>query len=214
MPKDLSQVKKEVIRLRVEEFLSLREIHEKMGVAKGTLSYWLKPYPLPSDIRQAKQAVAYEKLKKFIKNRPKRKKTSESKFHKALGGRLLSTCEKGRISESAVLFRLTLHGFRVYSSPFDGGTADWLVENPTGRLIKLQVKSVYLDKKGVAIVPLLCSDGRKKRRRYQRGEFDFIVGYCLFSDTAYVLSFGEVEGKTQHTPQEKDIERWDKLLDS
>jgi hypothetical protein len=162
MPKDLSQVKKEVIRLRVEEFLSLREIHEKMGVAKGTLSYWLKPYPLPSDIRQAKQAVAYEKLKKFIKNRPRRKKMSESKFHKALGERLLSTCEK----------------------------------------------------EGVAIVPLLCSDGRKKRRRYRNGEFDFIVGYCLFSDIAYVLSFGEMEGKTQHTPQEKDVERWDKLLDS
>jgi transcriptional regulator with XRE-family HTH domain len=70
MPKDLSSVKLKVIQLRVNKQLSLREIHQQTGVSKGTLSNWLKPYPLPEEIRKAKQAIAYEsqrsvKLKLF-----------------------------------------------------------------------------------------------------------------------------------------------------
>lgn len=214
MPRDRSAAKARVIQLRLEKNLSLREIHEQTGVPKGTLSNWLKPYPLPEDIRQAKQAVAYEKLQSNINSKRKRTRPEESKFHKALGDRKLTTYQKGSIAEAAVLFRLALHGFRVYGSPFDGGSADWLVENPTGKRLKIQVKSARLDKRGMPMIPLVCSDGRNKFRCYREDELDFIVGYCLFSDTAYVLSLEEVRGKVWHTPQEQDEERWDKLLDA
>lgn len=213
MPKDRSSVKAKVIQLRVNKHLSLREIHEQTGVPKGTLSNWLKPYPLPEEIRKAKQAVAHEKLQNYIKSERKRQRPIESKFHKALGDRQLTTSQKSSIAEAAVLFRLALHGFKVYGSLFDGGTADWLVESPNGKYLKLQVKFARIDSRGMPIMPLVCSDGRTKFRCYREGEFDFVVGYCLFSDTAYVLSFEEVRGKTHHVPQDQDVERWDKLLD-
>lgn len=213
MPKDLSSVKAKVIQLRVKQHRSLREIHQQTGVPKGTLSNWLKPYPLPKDIREAKQAVAYEKLQNYIKTVRKRQRPIESKYHKALGDRELTPYQRGAISEAAVLFRLSLYGFKVYGSLFDGGTADWLVESPTGKRLKIQVKSAYIDRRGMPFIQLRCSDGRTKFRCYREGEFDFIVGYCLFSDTAYVLSFEEVRGKTCHVPQDQDEERWDKLFD-
>lgn len=214
MPKDLSSVKLKVIQLRVNKHLSLREIHQQTGVPKGTLSNWLKPYPLPEEIRKAKQAIAYEKLQNYVKTVRKRQRPIESKYHKALGDRELTSYQRGAISEAAVLFRLTLYGFKVYGSVFDGGTADWLVESPTGKRLKIQVKSAYIDRRGLPIINLRCNDGRTKFRCYREGEFDFIVGYCLFSDTAYVLSFEEVKDKTAHVPQEQDEERWDKLFDS
>lgn len=213
MPKDLSSVKVKVIQLRVKEHLSLREIHQQTGVSKGTLSNWLKPYPLPEDVREAKQAVAHEKLQNYIKTVRKRQRPTESKFHKALGDRELTPYQKSSIAEAAVLFRLALHRFKVYGSVFDGGTADWVVESPNGKHLKLQVKFARIDNRGMPIIPLLCSDGRTKFRCYREEEFDFVVGYCFFSDTAYVLSFEEVKGKTCYVPQDQDEERWDKLLD-
>ena len=50
--KELSQ---EAIRLRVEGRLSLREIAEVTGAAKGSLSGWLKPYPLTEEERRLRQ---------------------------------------------------------------------------------------------------------------------------------------------------------------
>lgn len=214
MPKDLSSVKLKVIQLRVNKHLSLREIHQQTGVSKGTLSNWLKPYPLPEEIRKAKQAIAYEKLQNYVKTVRKRQRPIESKYHQALGDRELTTYQRTAISEAAVLFRLTLYGFKVYRSQFDSRTADWLVESPTGKHLKIQVKSAYIDGRGLPIINLRCSDSRTEFRCYREGEFEFIVGYCLFSDTAYVLSFEEVKGKTAHVPQEQDEERWDKLFDS
>ncbi|MBD2182730.1 hypothetical protein H6S82_25985 [Planktothrix sp. FACHB-1355] len=161
----------------------------------------------------AKQAVADEKLQNYIKTVRKRQRPIESKYHKALGDRELTSDRRGSISEAAVLFRLTLYGFKVYGSVFDGGTADWLVENPTGKHLKIQVKSAYIDRRGMPFIQLRCSDRKTKFRCDREGEFDFIVDYCLFSDTAYVLSFEEVRGKTCHIPQDQDEERWDKLFD-
>ncbi len=54
--------------------------------------------------------------------------------------------------------------------------------------------------------------GHNRRRRYETGEFDFIIGYYLFNDTAYVYSFDEVANhKTFITISEQHAERWDKL---
>ncbi len=50
--KELAQ---EAIRLRVEQRLSLREIAAQTGAAKGSLSAWLKPYPLTAEERRLRQ---------------------------------------------------------------------------------------------------------------------------------------------------------------
>ncbi len=70
---------------------------------KGTLSNCLKPYPLPEDVRQAKQAVGYEKLRDYIQSERKRIRPTESKFHKALGDQQLTHYQRGSIAEAGIL---------------------------------------------------------------------------------------------------------------
>lgn len=201
-------LKAEAIRLRLEERLSLREIEVVTGAARGSLSLWLKPFPLTLEEKQARSKVA----RRYVP--PRKSHGEESKHSRVVVWRDLTPYHKGRIAEAAVLFRLALHNFNTFSSFFDGDKADWLVEVPeTGKVLKLQVRCVNATNKyGLPNVLLTCADGHNKRRRYQQGEFDFIIGYYLFNDTAYVFSFDEVaQHKTYVSVTEKHAERWDKL---
>ncbi len=83
----------------------------------------------------------------------------------------------------------------------------------SGKMVRLQVRCVHSPSRhGLPVVRLKCAEGHNKRRRYREGEFDFIVGYYLFNDTAYVFPFDEVTHlKTYVTISEKYAERWDKL---
>lgn len=214
MPKLLSQeVKQKIVQLRVDNKLSLNEIHRLTGVSKGSLSSLLSDYPLPSEVKSQKQAVAYVKLAE--RNRSdsrKHKLPDESKFYQAVKDKQLSSTQAGLISEAAILFRLVLHGFKVYGSPLDGGAVDWLAESPSKRLYRIQVKTVRFDSNNAPRVSNRCSEGRSKLRKYSEEEYDFLVGYCLKTDTAYVFSSGEAKNRGLITCFDKDAERWDKML--
>ncbi len=201
-------LKAEAIRLRVEERLSLREIAIITGAAKGSLSLWLKPYRLTEEERKARSKTA----KRYVA--PKKDHGEESRHNMTVDWQSLSNQRKGRIAEAAILFRLALHGFDIYTSVFDGDKADCLVRVPESeKIFKLQVRCVHSPSKhGLPVVRLKCAEGHNQRRRYKQEEFDFIVGYYLFNDTAYVFSVDEVkEHKTYVTISEKHAERWDKL---
>ena len=203
-----SQLKAEAIRLRVADRRSLREIESLTKAARSSLSLWLRPYPLTEEEKKERSRAA----KRYVA--PKKSHGEESKHHRAIAGRKLTSTQKGEIAEAAVLFRLWLHGYVVYKSPVDGSKVDFVVEVPeTGRFFKLQVRWVSrFSKHGLPGVWLTCADGHNKRRRYREGEFDFIVGYYLFNDTAYVFSYDEVvRHKTHITIAEIYAERWDKL---
>ena len=202
------ELKAEAIRLRLEERLSLREIEAFTGAARSSLSMWLKPYPLTDEEKRVRSKLA----KRYVT--PKKSHGEESKHNRTVVWRNLKPYHKGRIAEAAVLFRLALHGFNPYSSFFDGDKIDWIVQVPeTGKILKIQVRCVNsTNHHGLPAVSLTCTEGHNKRRRYKEGEFDFIVGYYLFNDTAYVFSFGEVRHlKTYATVSEEYAERWDKL---
>lgn len=137
----------------------------------------------------------------------------ESKFHQLVKGRTLSRADKGQIAEAAVLFRLAIHGLHVLTSVFDGGRSDWIVETPSRRLCKLQVKWARRKRHGLPVFYLTCSDGRGRTRRYREGEFDFLTGYDLFTDTVYVFTWDELaSNKDSVTVREDASERWDKIL--
>ncbi|MDT4955477.1 MAG: endonuclease [Acidobacteriota bacterium] len=202
------ELKSEAIRLRIKGRHSLREIESLTGAARGSLSIWLKPYPLTEEEKRARSKLA----KRYIP--PKKSHGEESKHNRTVAWRNLTPYHKGRIAETAVLFRLALHGFSVYSSLFDGDKADWLVQTPkTGKVLKVQIRCVNATgHHGLPNVLLTCAEGHNRRKRYEEGEFDFIVGYYLYNDTAYVFSFDEVRHlKTYVTVSEEYAERWDKL---
>lgn len=204
-------MKAECIRQRVEERLSLREIHERTGISKGSLSTWLAPYPLTEAEKAQKRQAAY------ARRAPRKTRGEESSFHKAVEDRELSRQDRARIAEAAVLFRLVVHGFHVFRSLSDGDKADWVVETPSGIVRKIQVKWASHTPHGLPHFKLTCTAeghaGKKRYRRYRAGKFDFIVGYDLFSDTAYVFSDAELAGhKAAVTVRPDAAERWDKLV--
>lgn len=202
------ELKAECIRLRVEERLSLREIHQRTGASKGSLSGWLKEYPLTREERAAKRKANQRG------GTPKKPRGEESPLHQMMNPQA-SRLQKAKIAEAAVLFRMTVCGFNVFGSPFDGDKADWLVEIPeTGRIVKVQVKWAAPRRKTSNCVEmrLRCVEGHNKSRTYRKGDFDFIVGYDLYTDTCYVWSWDEVSQYQQAiTVSEEAAENWEKM---
>jgi len=127
-----------------------------------------------------------------------------------LDGRSPDRVAKARIAEAATLLRVVLMGWGVYGSTFDGAKFDWIV-NTGERLVRLQVKSMRQGRAGSPYTILRCADGRGKSRKYREGEFDFVVGYDLFADTAYVWSWVEVEGKATISAHPDAAEAWGKI---
>ncbi len=201
------ELKAEAIRLRLEERFLLRQIAALLGVSQGALSQWLKPYPLTEEARKERAN------RSGLPRTPGKVRGGESKFHRAVAGRALTRQQGAKIAESAVLFRLALHGFNVFGSLFDGDKADWLVEAPeSGKTYRIRVRWVKESTHGLPAVKLLCADGHAGTRRFAPGEFDFIAGYDLFTDTAYVYSAAEVAHlKTFVSIGAAFAERWDKL---
>lgn len=194
--------KAEAVRLRIEERLSLREIATRLGVSKGTVSVWVRPHRLTEDeirTRAAKRPA-----------RPLKPRGVESKFHQAVDASSWTRHQKGKVAEAAVLFRLILQGFHVFGSVFDGDKTDWLVEVPDGAVKKVQVKWASCGE-AMPAISLRCSNGRGHHRAYTQNEFDFIVGYDLFTDTAYVWSWAEVAGKKSVSVHPQAAEAWWKL---
>lgn len=137
-----------------------------------------------------------------------------SKFDEMLTGRSLSPSEKGNIAEAAVLFRLTLYGLHVMAPVFDGGRTDWLVQVPSGDLAKVQVKwASAAGPHGLPNLGLTRTEGHSRRRRYSNKDFDFLVGYHLYTDTAYVFTWEEtVKNQSVITIREDVAEDWGKVL--
>jgi hypothetical protein len=198
------KVRSAVLYLRMKERLSLDEIQARSGVAKGTLSVWLRKHPLSNKERVGRRVTAAQ---------VKRDQEPRSKFFSCVPVNGLSRSRKAKIAEAAVLFRLALHGFNAFTSAFDGDSTDWLVEIPeTGKLAKLEVRWAKRSKHGRPTISLRKSNGRHATRRFRGGEVDFLVGYDLRTDTAYVFSDKELRNvKSMISVREGASERWDKL---
>jgi len=204
-----SDLKSKAIELRVYGRKSFGEISDELGVSKGTLSSWLKSYPLS----ESELATRYNSRKSASEGPSDNTLLvmgTESKFH--LEHQDLSPHQMGRLAEAAILFRLTLHGFRVFRAVADGDRTDFVVLEG-GRCIRLQVKCVKEQARGgLPLVKLWHVEGFQKQKRYSEVEVDFIVGYWLYNDTAYVYSMKELETNLAvKTITSDGAEAWSKL---
>lgn len=207
----MNTVKDECISLR-KRGMSLGDISKQTGVAKSTLSGWLKNYPISEDERKRSRNLKLAKRKTAKEIRSDRKK---SKYYEWIKEEDLSRLRKAKIAESAVLFRLCLLGYSPFGSVFDGDRTDWLVE-VGNEIIKMQVKYLKTESRyGQKFFSLTCIDGNSKsgkRRTYTKDEVDLFVGYDLEIDAAYVWSWDDVgERKSAITAKEDAKERWDKV---
>jgi hypothetical protein len=206
-------LQREAIRLRVKERKSLGEIQSLLSVAKSTLSLWLRPYPLSHD----------EMKRRLVANAKSRKGTRTSRtlmlqpkvysdLYQVVKEYRLKRYQIAQVAETAIMLRLLARGYSVYGSVFDGDRADWLVE-VGNNLWKIQVKSTVQGHTGLPIVTLRRANSSKTGpKRYVKGEFDFIVGYDLRTDTAYVWSWKEAENHRVSIAIHPDAkEAWHKL---
>jgi len=200
-------VRQKAVQMRLQQRSSIEEIHRTLGVSQGALSLWLREHPLTEEEQKSRQ-----RTKNSLRRKPR--VSVPSKLHEMASDRELSRAEKGRIAEAAVLLRLLLAGFLVYRPALDGGTVDWLAEDTTTRrILRIQVRWAPISMEtGQPLISLVKMNGRRTYRRYLPGEFDFMIGYCLISDTAYVFSEEELSRiKKVVTAQPSAAERWDKL---
>lgn len=197
------------VELRTEHRLSFSEILQHVSVSKSTLSRWLKDYPLDST----------EHREKYLEGQRRRSpgKTAKSlgkpsRLYLSVDEKRLTRRDKAHVAEAAVLLRLCLHGFSVYGSPFDGDLDDWIVRTFDGKLFKVQVKWAKRNlKHGLPIVSLVHQVSGESVR-YVTGDFDFLIAYCLYTDSVYIWSFEELEGnKTSVTINDEAREAWSKL---
>lgn len=205
MKKISQELIEKMIRLRVEDRRSIREIQEITGVSKGSISHYLKDHPLSDHEKKAKHT--------FFGNQHGKKPDlgGESHLHSKVLVKDLNAQQKGKVAEAAVFLRLMCRGHSVFSSAFDGDKYDWLVD-VKGRILKIQVKKTRTTRHGRPTISLDCSAGRKRHRRYEYGDFDFLVGYDTFTDKAYVFSAEEVkECKRCISVVEEAEEAWWKL---
>lgn len=194
----------ECIRLRLEERLSYKQITARTGIGPGSLSQWLKPYPLTQEEMNSKK----------IGRTWKKYRGEESKYHNTCNPKDFTRSQKNKIAEAAVLFRLVLHGFEVFGSVFDGDKTDWLVRMVGSKDTKrVEVKwASSTEKHGLPFMRLHCTEGHGTHRRYKDDEFDVLAGYDFFTDTAYVYTPADIAHlKVTVAVSPEYAERWEKL---
>ena len=207
------ELKSECIRLRTEENKSFRDIALITGASKGSLSLWLKEYPLPEEVLKEKLKANSPYWRGY--SNPKKDRGEESEIHSVVRMHNLNGVQVAKVAEAAVMLRMLAQGFNVFGSVFDGDKADWVVEIPqTGKIVKIQVKTTRRGNTGLSNVILRHGHNTKiGARRYEDGDFDFLVGYDLFTDVAYVWGCAEVAHlKAGVTINPDAKEKWYKLI--
>lgn len=208
MPKSVSPLREKALLLRNRVRLSNQQIYQVfvvMGeqVDPSTISRWVKSSPLRDEERKAKQKA--DTRTDWYRSLP------ESAHWKS--SRKLTRQQKGKVAEAAVSLECLRRGFNVFASSYDGDRADRLVEVPSGNILKLQIKCCKHGTTGAPMIRLTTKGGGGKTRRYQKGEFDFIVGYDLRTEKVFVFSWSEVGArKATITVIESTLEAWHKLL--
>jgi transcriptional regulator with XRE-family HTH domain len=204
----MSPRREEVIRLRREERLSIADVCRHTGVSKGSVSLWLRDYPLTDDEIRSRTDAARRKPKRIPLPNPSAHWTVSESLN-------LTRADKAKIAEAAVLFRIVLRQLHPFKAFGDGAREDWVVGHPgTSKMARIQVKWAAAEKYGRPSFSLIynCNQNRNERR-YGPNDFDFIVGYDLRSDTAHVFSYDETAHlKSQVTVTSGSAESWHKVL--
>lgn len=192
-------IKKEALNLRINHRKSIKAISRELSLAKSTVSLWMRQYPLTAEEKHTRYVQAGISTKNNLRS-DNRKRLQEQIVipvsTQLANERQYSSNQKGRIAETAVMFRLAILQISVYKAIFDGEKLDLVIELPNNVLKKIQVKWIRIDKDGRGSVKLTCSNTRSSTRRYTSSEFDCLVGYDLSTDICYIYTQEETKDLT------------------
>jgi predicted transcriptional regulator len=209
------EVVEKIKKLRLQN-KTVNEIAISLALSPSTVSKYVESIPLTQEALKKIRAAAGAQRGQRIREKRKLLWNGSNKFKQIISDNFkdYSKNMKGSIAESAIIYRLLIHNFPVYSSIFNGHKIDVIACNRIGKLIKIQVKCIKITPDSVTpLVPVQCMQGRYTFTTYDNKDMDFLVGYDLLNDVAYVFSWDEVKSKKTHiSATVESKENWGKLL--
>ncbi len=214
-PRNPQRMIDECRRLRSELRLSNVEISRRTGASKHNVEYWLRDDKLTSD--EVAAIIADKNRRQIIKNRRKDSfcKKNTSQLYIASNAQAVAPLQRGRIAEAAVTFRLALFNFEIYQSVFGAAKIDMVVRHRSSdRLVKIQVKAAQSERHGAPSITLTRQPTRGVTERYGEGDFDFIVGYDVATDEAYVFHADDCASLSRSiSATESSREAWGRIVE-
>lgn len=203
--------REEARQLRQERRLSNTQISRRLGVSKSTVAIWLRDLPLKSE-EVTKKMGEGSRASTSVRTAGSYRNTIPASPLALLAGDAArySTAQLGKIAEAACVLRLCVLGAEVFSPVFAGDRVDF-VAIVAGRPLKVQVKWALPQKQGRPTAALRRSNGRQGVRRYEPGDFDVLIAYCLLEDAAYVWLWDEVREASGVTCALSAREAWGKI---
>lgn len=200
------------IKLRKEKRMSNIQIAKATGMARSNVCYWLRDHPLTKE-----ETAEFIRQKNKSQRRPVRTGPGtepSSRLYLLLNGQQLSTARKGRIAEAAVAMRLALFDFEIYHSVLGPAKLDIIARHSSSaKLVRIQVRHACPGKWGAPVIKLVRSNGRKRYVRYGDDDFDFLVGYSVRTDIAYVFRREDCAGRQSGVSATKESEEaWHHLI--
>lgn len=192
------EVQNQAVDLRVSRRLTIPEIQRRLGVAKSTLSLWLRPYPLTSEELKGHRVANVQKarLGKIDANQPPRGLVGawESRPN-------LSKADLGEACRQMICAKLMLAGIQVFR-PLNEDTPIDLVVLGSATFLRCQCKCVFRGS-GKPNHTISFSSVRKwgpnsqaLKHNYTREEVDFFLGYCPDNDGVYVIPYADTRGRS------------------
>lgn len=203
---------KRITELRSQQ-KTVGEISSILKISKSSAAKYVKGMHLSDETRKLLRTSLDKKRIHTIKQNLQKKWESQNKFRSIIDLKNYSKSMKGSIAESAIIYRLLLHDFSVYSSIFDGHKLDMVAcNNKTGDLLKIQVKCTRVPCGFTPILTSKCMTGHSTFTPYKKRDLDILVGYDILNDSAYVFKYDEIKSREVFNVTVESRENWEKLL--
>lgn len=224
-PGNLSNLNSANRRTLQEKIKKIRELRLKgetiyniscyLKIPVTTVYKYVEGVSIPDKIKKEMEISRTVKRTDTIRKQRKKKWQGFNKFKEVISLKEYSKNTKANIAEAAVTYRLLIHDFSVYSSIFNGDRIDIIARNnKDNNLLKIQVKCIKKSSKGITpILSVKCMEGHYNFIQYQSKDIDFLIGYDIINDNAYVFSWNELKSKKESISVTIDSrENWNKLL--
>jgi hypothetical protein len=205
----------EIVKLRLEQ-KTIDEISSILKFSKSTILKYVKHLPLSKERLTFLRKISEDKKNLILRKKREALWAGTNKFKNLISSQNYSKNAKGNIAEAAIVYRLLLHNFSVFSSIFSGDSIDIIAyNNQSGKLIKIQVKCTKRSKKCITpMISIRKMKGHYDFIKYTKKELDILVGYDFLNDTAYVYTWKElINNKNLISVNPESREQWKKLYD-
>jgi hypothetical protein len=182
--------------LRIQQ-KTIDEISSTLNISTGTVYKYVSKMPLSEETRKILRLRSGKNRSLKISATRISLWEGLNKFKDLINEKTYSKTAKGNIAESAIVYRLLIHNYSVYSSIFNGDVIDIIAcNNQTTDLLKIQVKCVRRTKGShTPMLSVKRMKGHYSFTQYENKDLDLLIGYDILNDIAYVFTWDEIKNK-------------------